>query len=468
MSTATKPRWIATPAELAGRYDDIWFLDEQVGWAVNGNGRILKTEDGGSRWETQLHASGVYFRSISMANDRNGWAGCTTPGSQLFRTTDGITWQLVRNLPDEAPPLVYGLWAIDKDRVFASGTNDPTFRTGFMKTENGGKSWTARNMEDVATILVDIYFRDEKTGWIVGGRGTRPHPRRNDVIPVVLKTEDGGRTWHDTLDGVNAPLGEWGWKIQFVDDQFVVVACENFTAGTILISEDGGDTWRRQEIRDTAGAMVNENLEGIGFLNRHTGWVGGWGDPMCDSGRTAETTDGGQTWTNVSADWPAPADAIPCPESTPRGQYINRFRVVGDTVYASGNTVYKYTTQPLFEPSGDEPPGTQLLSSPEPIDCADCADFEIDVPTGTQSLRVEFFDRFAGHVRTLIDETAPADGKRSISWDMSDDAGQRQPPRQFLVRVTCDDISESRLLLVQRDLALDPTAGFQPHLLARV
>jgi hypothetical protein len=112
------------------------------------------------------------------------WAGCTTPGSQLFRSTDGITWQLVRNLPGEAPPLVCGLWSIDEDRVFASGTNDPAFRTGFMKTENGGKSWTARNMEDGRYL-----FRDEKTGWVVGGRGTRPHSRRNDVIPVVLKTE---------------------------------------------------------------------------------------------------------------------------------------------------------------------------------------------------------------------------------------------------------------------------------------
>ncbi len=45
-----------------------------------------------------------------------------------------------------------------------------------------------------------------------------------------------------------------------------MVACENLKAGAILISEDGGESWRRREIRDAEGRMVNQNLEGIGFM----------------------------------------------------------------------------------------------------------------------------------------------------------------------------------------------------------
>jgi photosystem II stability/assembly factor-like uncharacterized protein len=468
MKSTNKPRWIATRAELAGRYDDIWFLNEDVGWAVNGNGRILKTENGGADWDPQFHNPDVYFRCLSMANDRIGWAGCTTQGRQLFRTTDGRNWSLVRNLPAEAPPLVCGVWALDEDHVFASGTNDPALRTGFMKTDNGGRTWMAQSMEHVATLLVDIYFQDERRGWVVGGRATRPHSRRNDVLPVVLKTEDGGQTWQDNLVGVNGPLGEWGWKIQFVDDDFAVVACENLKAGAIMISEDGGQTWRRQEIRDANGLMVNQNLEGIGFLDRNTGWVGGWGDPTFDSGRTAGTTDGGRTWTDITADWPRPLRPIPCEELTPRGQYINRFRIVGSTVYASGNTVYKFTTQELFEPTGDEASGTRLLASAQDIRYTDSADFEVIVPDHTQSLRVEFFERFSGHVHTLVDEAHPTAGKRTVSWNLCGDDGQRLQPRQFMVRVTCDSVSESRLLFPERDYVDDPTANFKPHLLERV
>jgi len=462
------PRWIATRAELAGRYDDIWFLNVDVGWAVNGNGKILKTANGGANWDTQFHDGAVYFRCLSMVNDQIGWAGCTTQGRQLFRTIDGQHWSLVQNLPADAPPLVCGVWALDENHVFASGTNDPALRTGFMKTDNGGRTWTAQSMEHVATLLVDIYFQDERTGWVVGGRATRPHSRRNDVLPVVLKTEDGGQTWQDKLVGVNGPLGEWGWKIQFVDNDFAVVACENLKAGAIMISEDGGATWRRQEIRDANGLMVNQNLEGIGFLDRHTGWVGGWGDPTFDSGRTAGTTDGGRTWTDLTADWPRPFFSIPCEESNPRGQYINRFRIVGDTVYACGNTVYKFTTQRLFVPTVDEATGTQLLASVADIPYTDTADFEITVPDHTQSLRVEFFDPYSGLVCTLVEESNPTAGKRTVSWDLCDHHGTRLPSWTFEVRVTCDDVSESRLLKFQSPRLEDPTATFKPHLLGRV
>ncbi|NEO62685.1 MAG: hypothetical protein F6J98_20510 [Moorea sp. SIO4G2] len=52
-------RWVATPAPLAGRYDDIFFINPNVGWAVNGNGQILKTEDGGGHWKIQEQLQGV-------------------------------------------------------------------------------------------------------------------------------------------------------------------------------------------------------------------------------------------------------------------------------------------------------------------------------------------------------------------------------------------------------------------------
>src|SRR5215217_1640561 len=47
-------QWHPTCAGTAARYDDIWFADPQVGWAVNSNGQIVNTTDGGVRWTTQL------------------------------------------------------------------------------------------------------------------------------------------------------------------------------------------------------------------------------------------------------------------------------------------------------------------------------------------------------------------------------------------------------------------------------
>ena len=469
-------RWIATQAEIASRYDDIFFISPDIGWAVNGNGRILKTVNGGRCWDEQFHDPTVYFRCISMVNEQIGWAGCTTSGRQLFHTIDGgQNWELVMNLPTTtngqnvaAPSAVCGLWALDEQRVFASGTNYPERPARFLKTEDGGKTWYVRDMEDVATLLVDIYFQNENLGWVVGGRSTKPHPRRSDVVPTVLKTEDGGKTWRDMLgENINAPLGEWGWKIQFLQDGFGVVACENFQVGAILITEDGGNSWRRQEIRNRNGEMINQNLEGIGFLDRHTGWVGGWGDPVFSSGRTSATTDGGRTWTDLTPTWPSPVKGFdnPCPPFEQDGQYINRFRFIGDVAYASGNTVYKYTNQKIYEPTEAEISSSRLLSSRDSLLCTDHVDIPIVVPSQTKSLSVILYDRFAGQVRTLIEENNPVAGQRLLSWDLKDDNGAKLTPGQFIVRVNCDDLSESRLIFHARRENKAFVATETPHLL---
>ncbi|MCG8404135.1 MAG: hypothetical protein MI923_02945 [Phycisphaerales bacterium] len=477
MSSFDGFRWIATSADIAGRYDDIWFISADVGWAVNGNGEILKTENGGISWSDppQFKDGSVYFRSISMAKDgKSGWAGCTTPNRVLFRSTNGSTWEIVRNLPRQnksrleadAPTAVCGLWTLDTDHMVASGTNYPERPARFLSTADGGKSWFARDMEDVATILVDIYFDDEKTGWVVGGRATRQRARRNDVVPTVLKTEDGGKTWKDVLGDLNVPLGEWGWKIQFVEDgQFGVVACENLNTGAILITEDGGKSWRRHEIRDAKGELINQNLEGIGFLDAKTGWVGGWGDPAFDSGRTSETNDGGKTWVDRTRTWPDPHEMMSCPDSRPRGQYINRFRFINGVGYASGNTVYKWTNQEAIEPSREELAPARLLKPAEMFLDDDGLDILVNVPVNANSLEVVIYDRFSGVVKSFDKEENPPPGSQCVRWDLTDDQGTKLKHGQYMVRVTCDGRAESRLVFAKRDWSVKPLNAGLPHVL---
>ena len=134
----------------------------------------------------------------------------------------------------------------------------------------------------------------------LGGRreADEPVPTRNNVTPVVLLTEDGGATWTDRAAPLRAsfPNGEWGWKIQFLDDKVGFVSLENFNAGAILKTTDGGETWTRLPINDP---QANANLEGVGFIDKDHGWVGGWGDAQFQRLSTSQTADGGQTWTNA-------------------------------------------------------------------------------------------------------------------------------------------------------------------------
>ena len=60
--------WRPTNAPLSSsRTDDIWFLDESTGWAVNSNGQIVLTEDAGRTWTQQKHLPAGFIRGASRS-----------------------------------------------------------------------------------------------------------------------------------------------------------------------------------------------------------------------------------------------------------------------------------------------------------------------------------------------------------------------------------------------------------------
>jgi photosystem II stability/assembly factor-like uncharacterized protein len=245
--------WRKTNAPISSsRTDDIWFATSDVGWAVNSNGQIVKTEDGGNSWTVQLQDTSVYLRCIGFAGTQFGWAGTVSGPRRLFATRDGgATWTTVANLPDK-PTKVCGISVVDEQVIYASGTNDPSDDPAVLRTRDGGATWDLIDMSAHASLLVDIHFQDRNRGWVVGGRDVIACPGRRatrDVVrPVVLFTEDGGTTWTDLIP-VNAkrrfPLGEWGWKIFFLNDRIAFISLENFVDGAILKSVDGGKSWDR-------------------------------------------------------------------------------------------------------------------------------------------------------------------------------------------------------------------------------
>ena len=433
-------RWRPTQAPVASsRTDDIWFLDPQVGWAVNSNGQILHTTDGGDSWVEQLQDSEVYFRCVGFASADRGWAGTLTGGKTLFATEDGgQSWSRVTGLPPLAPPAICGLSVVDESVVFASGTNFPNRPPRMMKTLDGGQTWTAWDMRPWADILIDTYFTSPERGWVVGGKADHAPPTRANVKPVVLFTEDGGLTWVDRVAGLRDqfPAGEWGWKISFLDELVGFVSLENFQQGAILTTTDGGVTWTRRQVNDP---QQNANLEGIGFVDANHGWVGGWGDANFQRLSSSETLDGGQTWRD--------ANEI--------GKAINRFRFFGNPVtvgYASGQTVYKYSSEPMPEPMAalaSAPGPGRILDELEPLEAVGQASLGITVPPHTSKLTVRIWDRFGEQVRTLVDEPEPSAGRRELAWDRTDDSGRPLAPGYFIWRVTTDQRSESRLILVK-------------------
>jgi hypothetical protein len=326
---------------------------------------------------------------------------------------------------------------VNEQVVYASGTNHPNRPVAMVKTGDGGATWVAIDMAAHASLLVDTYFSSPERGWVVGGKGNVPNPTRDEVKPVVLFTADGGATWENRVADLehDFPFGEWGWKIQFLDELVGFVSLENFTDGAILKTTDGGHTWQRLPVNDPQG---NANLEGIGFVDAQHGWVGGWGTADFQGGFSSETLDGGANWQNANH----------------VGMFLNRFRFIGNPVtvgYASGDTVYKYSSEPVpsafFEAVAA---GPRLLDDAAPVQVDRPLEIGFTVPTGARRLTIDVWDRFGDPVRRLVDEADPASGHRAVTWDFTSDAGAPLPDGYYIYRVTIDGQAESRIVQVRR------------------
>lgn len=439
----------------SSRYDDVFFINRNVGWAVNSNAQVVHTKDSGVTWDVIATIVSdddrpIYLRCCWFLDENVGYIGTVSGSDRIFVTNDGgFTWTPFRNLSKAAPLKICGMTALTKDIVYCTGTNDPDDFAAFTKTIDGGKTWTGLSMESEASILIDNYFWDELRGITVGGYTDVPRGQRTraDVHPVILKTEDGGETWFNLLQDFTSlyPKGEWGWKICVVNEDIIYVALENFTEGAIAKTTDGGKTWTRLPVEDGQGkdGKGNANLEGIGFIDEKKGWVGGWGDINFQGGYTSATNNGGDTWT-------AATDTV--------GRFINRFRFLGDPVdlgFASGDYIYKYSSDTEADAArvatieAREIETSLILTPREAFRLPLPVIMRINVPPGSKKLRVHLWNHFGNFVRTLVSEEMPAAGERKIMWDGTNEKGKLLEADGYIYRVSVDDLVESRIIFAE-------------------
>ncbi|WP_353779771.1 YCF48-related protein [Winogradskyella sp. 3972H.M.0a.05] len=385
------------------RFEDMHFVDPDIGWVVDGGGQILKTTNGGQNWTQQFYDSDLYFRSVEFYNDQVGVAGTLAngnPTAQLLRTTDGgQNWE---DITSNFPANVLGICGIS----FAS--ENTIFITGvfygqayIMKSTDQGDNWTYQSMASLANGLVDVYFKDENNGWAVGqsaqGTGLRA---------VILGTTNGGANWN-VLATANHN-NQRAWKIQQLNDDVFYVSIEEFEPSPQYYkSTDGGQNWNLENVvtTNTSGTM-----QGIGFLTEDIGWIGGFNQLFY------ETLDGGQTW-----------------EYKPSvGSSFNRFQRVNDTLmYSSGTNVYRYADASLSieEFEINQPKGhTITIDGKVPVEGN--TDIMVNLVNNTFA-ELSVYDINGKRVQT-ISRGMKSSGDHHISWETS----SLTPGAYFLVLYT--------------------------------
>lgn len=164
------------------------------------------------------------------------------------------------------------------------------------------------NLVDINTSLNlnEIHFVSDEVGFIIGEQG------------LVLKTTDGGLSWHEVptdvshnlhtisfanqttgyINGLKTTDGGNSWELQESSQYYGVLHA--IDANTIVAGDDyqsyvfrstnGGESW--SEIGQLFGAGIYTNSF---FLNQTTGYFCSW-----YSGHLAKTTDGGLSWTEIN------------------------------------------------------------------------------------------------------------------------------------------------------------------------
>lgn len=318
-----------------GKQDDIYFVNDRIGWYANGAGKIYKTSDGGTTWQKQLDQPGTYFRCLAFVDENHGYAGNIGPGyfpnvldaCPLYETKDGgITWQKVTTIEGQPVVGLCSLQVLREEFINAGRLEIRTRLIGvgrvggpvaMITSDDLGATWQQVNVSKQAAMAFDVHFLNRREGFIAASTDV-------DVASshaLILRTQDSGESWTKVYES-SRPY-ELTWKISFPSRKVGYVTIQSYNPDPkiaerfVAKSNDGGETWK--EIPLVTNTAVREF--GIAFLNENTGWVGAMPHGFF-------TTDGGDSWIKANI-----------------GNAVNKIRLVpGDKKtwgYAIGSEVHR-------------------------------------------------------------------------------------------------------------------------------
>lgn len=142
--------------------------------------------------------------------------------------------------------------------------------------------------------ITDLFFSDTQHGWALCGGTLGSQGRDLREEQVLLKTEDGGKSWYHAVE-MDALC------VYFVN-QKIGFAAGNY--GAVLRTENGGKNWVRcaspekalgKPVKLPEMTFVFTRLQ---FLDARHGWALGnfYGDGATHTGGLFFTEDAGQTW----------------------------------------------------------------------------------------------------------------------------------------------------------------------------
>ncbi len=260
--------WVSTEIKNAsGQLNDVFFVDQNAGWAV-GRNLVLKTLDGGQSWQRLEALNNGIYNAVSFNTENTGWI----VGRDItLKTIDaGQNWEV-----QDSNYTFYDIFFLDENIGWFSGSYGRV-----RKTVDGGNSWFFRSTPRRIWGLLSIHFVNENKGWAIGSNGTQ------------YETQNGGEQWQ----GISDNFGDitCTYSLSFIDENR---GWASGSDGRILKTQNGGDTWEERVV-----LTDKHSYKSIAFVNENYGIATGQVYRSDYSGVIIKTRDGGQTWDYVYTD----------------------------------------------------------------------------------------------------------------------------------------------------------------------
>ena len=155
--------------------DIFYFVDANNGWAITATGpppyQIMNTTNGGEDWSVQYtdNTEG-YFNAIQFTDLQNGWV--VGEEGKIVKTNDGgSTWTPVTNTGITSESSSKSVFFLNDNTTGWIGENIQQQQgelAVILHTTDGGSSFTIQDLEISDTINC-IFFWDANTGWFTAG-----------------------------------------------------------------------------------------------------------------------------------------------------------------------------------------------------------------------------------------------------------------------------------------------------------
>jgi photosystem II stability/assembly factor-like uncharacterized protein len=158
----------------SGWVNDLYFVNDQLGWCTGEGGKVFKTINGGLNWNSLNTGIEKNLNAVFFANENTGWVA----GEEIIMKTidGGETWE----------ESYVGYSEFIKIRFFDENIGYILAHGLYLKTYTGGEYWHTVNDYEIYgyAYFEDMCFSNPETGFLSGNS-------------YLLKTTDGGETWQE-------------------------------------------------------------------------------------------------------------------------------------------------------------------------------------------------------------------------------------------------------------------------------